>query len=98
VTTCPPDTGDDDARLLIERVVRHPEREAAGDITVERLLLRRADGLWDVAIDIALDGMIEHSRLPQDLGSRLAGKFRARIRPVGDLLALLSFALGLMES
>lgn len=93
----PLDMGDADARSLIERVVRRAEHGAASNIGVERGLLRGADDIWDLTIEISLDGLIEHTRLPQDLSSRLTGKLRARIRPAGDLLALLSGDLGIME-
>jgi hypothetical protein len=96
--TLPLDMGDEDARSLIERVVRRAERGAAGDIGLERGLLRWTDGVWDFTIGLSLDGQIEHSRLPQDFSSRLTGKLRARIRPGGDLLALLSGDLAIMES
>jgi hypothetical protein len=96
--TLPLYMGDEDARSLIEGVVRHAERGAAGDIGVERGLQRGTDGVWDFTIEIPLDGLIEHTRLPQDLSSRLMGKLRARIRPAGDLLALFSGDLGIMES
>jgi hypothetical protein len=96
--TLPLDMGDEDARSLIERVVRCAEHGAVGDIGVERGLLRGTDGIWDFAIELSLDALIEHTRLPQDLSSRLAGKFRARIRPAGDLLGLVSGDLGIMES
>jgi hypothetical protein len=96
--TLPLDMGYEDARSLIERVVRRAERGAAGDIGVERGLVCATDGIWDFTIKLSLDGLIEHTRLPQDLSSRLAGKLRARIRPAGDLLALLSDDLGIMES
>jgi len=96
--TLPVDMEDEDARSLIEGVVRRAEHRAAGDIGVERGLLRGSDGLWDFTIKISLNGFIEHSRLPQDIASRLTGKLRARIRPAGDLLGLLSAELGIMEA
>ncbi len=96
--TLPVDMGAEDARSLIERVVRRAGHGAAGDIGVKRGLLRGADGAWGFTITLLLDGLIEHNRLPQDLSARLAGKLRARIRPAGELLGLLSDDLGVMES
>jgi hypothetical protein len=75
----PLDLADDDARALIERVVPRAERGSAGDIGLRRSLAQAADGLWDFTVALALDGHIEHTRLPPDLGSKLAGKLRAKI-------------------
>jgi hypothetical protein len=94
----PLDMGDEDARSLIERVVRRAERGALGDIGLQRGLVRGADGYWDFTISLSLDGHIEHPRLPHDLGSKLAGKLRARVRPAGEFLALVSGDLAIMEA
>jgi hypothetical protein len=94
----PLDMGDEDARALIERVVRRAERGAIADIGLQRGLIQAADGDWDFTISLSLDGHIEHARLPHDLGTKLAGKFRARVRPAGDLLALVSGDLAIMEA
>jgi len=94
----PIDMGDEDARALIERVVRRAERSALGDIGLQRGLVQGPDGLWDFTISLSLDGHIEHARLPLDLGPKLTGKFRARVRPAGDLLALVSGDLAIMEA
>ncbi len=94
----PLDMGDEDARALIEHVVRRAERSALGDIGLQRGLVQGASGLWDFTISLSLDGQIEHVRLPLDLGPKLTGKFRARIRPAGDLLALVSGDLAIMEA
>jgi hypothetical protein len=96
--TLPLDMGDEDARALIERVVRRAERGAVGDIGVRRGLVQAADGCWDFTISLSLEGHIEHARLPHDLGTKLAGKLRARVRPAGDLLALVSGDLAIMEA
>ena len=96
--TLPLDMGDEDARTLIERVVRRADRGTVGDIRLQRGLVRRADGFWDFTISLSLDGHFEHARLPVDLGSKLTGKFRARVRPAGDLLALVSGDLAIMEA
>ena len=96
--TLPLDMGDEDARALIERVVRRAERGAIGDIGLQRRLVQAADGFWDFTIALSLDGHIEHTRLPHDLGTKLAGKLRARVRPAGDLLAFVSGDLAIMEA
>ena len=54
--------GDDDARALIERVVRRAERGAAGEIGLRRGLVQAADGAWDFTVAVSLDGHIEHTR------------------------------------
>jgi hypothetical protein len=94
----PLDMGDEDARALIERVVRRAERGAVGDIGLQRGLVQAADGCWDFTIALSLDGHIEHARLPHDVGTKLAGKLRARVRPAGDLLAFISGDLAIMEA
>jgi hypothetical protein len=93
----PIDMADDDARALIEGVVRHAERGAAGDIAVQRSLVQASDGLWDCTITLALDGEIQESRL-SDLSMRLAGKLRAKIKPVGDLLQFVTGDLAILEA
>ena len=94
----PLDMGDEDARALIERVVRRVDRGAVAEIGIQRGLVLRADGEWDFTISLSLDGHIEHTRLPLDLGTRLTGKLRARVQPAGDLLALVSGDLAIMEA
>lgn len=89
---------DDDARTLIERVVRRADRGAVAEIGIERGLVRRADGDWDFTISISLDGHIEHTRLPHDISTRLMGKLRARVRPAGDLLGIISADLAILET
>jgi hypothetical protein len=94
----PLDMADDDARTLIERVVRRIERGASANLAVRRGLVQAADGFWDFTVELALEGAIEHSQLPRDLGSQLAGKLRARIRPAGDLLAYLTGDLAILQA
>jgi hypothetical protein len=96
--TLPLDMGDEDARALIERVVRRAERGALGDIGLQRGIVLGADGYWDFTITLSLDGHIEHTRLPHDLGPKLSGKLRARVRPAGDLLEFVSGDLAIMEA
>jgi hypothetical protein len=90
--------GEDDARALIERVVREADRGAVAELEIRRGLMRRSDGDWDFTATVSLDGNIEHSRLPLNLGASLTGKLRARIRPAGGLLALVSGDLAVMET
>lgn len=94
----PLDMADDDARALIERVVRRAERGSAGEIGLRRSLAQAADGFWDFTVALALDGHIEHARLPPDLGPKLAGKFRAKIKPAGGLLAFVTGDLAILEA
>jgi hypothetical protein len=94
----PLDMEDEDARALIERVVRRTEHGGVGEIGLRRGLVRRTEGDWDFTVSLALNGQVEHARLPHDLGTRLAGKLRARVRPAGDLLALVSGDLAIMEA
>ncbi len=89
---------DDEARALIERVVRHVERGAAGEIGLRRGLVQAADGAWDFAVAVSLDGHIEHTGLPLDLRPKLAGKLRAKIKPAGDLLAFVTGDLAILEA
>lgn len=94
----PLDMRDEDARTLIEHVVRRAERSAIGDIGLRRGLARGSDGQWDFTISLSLDGHIEHSRLAHDLGLKLSGKLRARIKPAGSLLAFVTGDLAIMEA
>jgi hypothetical protein len=94
----PVDMADDDARTLIERVVRRAERGATADIEVRRGLVQSDEGLWDFTIALALDGHIEHARLPSNLGPKLAGKLRAKIKPTGGLLAFVTGDLAILEA
>jgi hypothetical protein len=94
----PVDMSDHDARTLIERVVRRAEKNTLGGITLQRGLVRGNDGLWDFTVSLKLDGRVEHRHLPQDLGTNLAGRFRARIKPTGDLLAIVAGDLAILES
>ena len=96
--TLPLDMGDEDARALIERVVRRAERGTLGDIGLQRGLVQRADGVWDFTISLSLDGHIRTRSASARPGPKLAGKFRARVRPAGDLLALVSGDLAIMEA
>jgi hypothetical protein len=70
---------DGDARTLIERVVQRADRGTATDIDMRRGIVQSDEGLWDFTIALALDGHIEHARLPSNLGPKLAGKLRAKL-------------------
>lgn len=94
----PLDMGDEVARALIENVVRRAERGGTDEIRLLRGLVRGADGQWDFTISLPLDGHIEHNCLAHDLGPKLAGKLRARIKPAGDLLAFVTGDLAIMEA
>ena len=59
----PFDMGDEDARTLIERVVRRVDRGAVAEVGVNRGLMQSPDGEWIFTISISLDGHIEHTRL-----------------------------------
>jgi hypothetical protein len=94
----PVDMSDHDARTLIERVVRRAEKNTLGGIALQRGLVRGNDGLWDFTISLKLDGHIEHRHLPQHLGANLAERLRARIKPMGHLLAIVAGDLAILES
>lgn len=96
--TLPLDMGDEDARALIERVVRRAERGALGGIGIQRGLVSRLDGQWNFTISLSLDGQIEQSGLPHDISSKLLGKLRAKIKPAGDLLSIIHGDLAIMEA
>jgi hypothetical protein len=94
----PVDMGDDDARALIERVVRRADKDALGGICLLRSLVRARDGLWDFTVSLMFDGHLEHRHLPQELGAKLSGHLRARLKPAGHLLAIVSGDLAILES